>query len=140
METTTTSVQKIWIFHCRGGGFLIAGFCVYGTEKCIFLLRRFGPFSGIALLPLSNFQTTKFLNCADVSSTPNLQTGEPHTKCRTETVWSFAQNLSSIGAPTGIYHAASTAFGVHLRHANAPQSTLTLWRRSFFLNFSTLCI
>jgi hypothetical protein len=92
---------------------------MYDTEKYLFLLRRFDPFSGIAPLPLPNFQTTNFLNGADVSSTPNLQPGGQHTKYRTEAVWRFAQNLSSMGDPTGSYPAASTVFGVHLRHTSS---------------------
>lgn len=100
MKTTTTSVQKIWIFHCRGEGcggrLLIVVFCVYDYRETSFSFTALWPIFGHCPLPLPNFQTTKCLKGGDVSSTPNLQPGGPHTVCRTETVWHLAQNLSSM--------------------------------------------
>jgi hypothetical protein len=99
----TTSVQKIWIFHCRGSGgwgrILIAVFCVYDYTEKSFPFTTLWPIFGHCPLPLPYFQT---------SSTPNLHPEGSHTTC--QTVWHLAQNLSSTGDPTGSYAAASAAF------------------------------
>jgi len=92
------------------GRFLIAVFCVYDYRETAFSFTALWPIFGHYPLPLPNFQT---------SSTPNLQPGGPHTTCRTDTVWYLAQNLSSMGDPTGSYTAASTAFRSPLRYASS---------------------
>jgi len=108
METTTISVQKIWIFHCRWrkgeGRFFIAVFCVYDYRETYFPFTALWPIFGHCPLPLPNFHT---------SPTPKLQPGRPHTTCRTQTVWHLVQNLPSMGDPTSSYAAARKGFEIH---------------------------
>jgi hypothetical protein len=110
METTTTSVQKIWIFHWWKGDFWLRSFVCMIMEKRLFLLRRFDPFSGI--VPS---------RCRISGPAPRPTSSlEGHILHAGQWLRGYlAQNLSSMADPTGSYAAASTAFRSPLRYSSS---------------------